>query len=303
MGEQQRGTWLTSDFTKFKDKNTFYTELYNWYDGGGGARYRSSLQWNDADCNRGDLEKVADGVCDPTKGIFAMKMGMTLALEATDKGNVRYETMTYLRNNVTDILGGKSFPYSFQFLYWEETGVIGKELVNNLLSCGAVIIVMIILMIPHVRIAPWVIFGIVYSVISLVGFMHWWDVTVSGVSTIYILICVGLAVDYSAHIAHMFTESTGDSKERAAKALGRIGPSVFNAVVSTFLAVVVIGTSKSYVFVVFFKAFFLVTVIAGAHGLVFLPTVLSLFGGAKAARKKVGKAQVTGVELNTKVSM
>ena len=105
---------------------------------------------------------MADGVCDPTKGIFAMKMGMTLTLEATDKGNVRYETMTYLRNNVTDILGGKSFPYSFQFLYWEETGVIGKELVNNLLSCGAVIIVMIILMIPHVRIAPWVIFGIVF---------------------------------------------------------------------------------------------------------------------------------------------
>ena len=165
------------DFTKFKDKNTFYTELYNWYDGGGGARYRSSLQWNDVDCNRGDLEKVGDGVCDPTKGIFAMKMGMTLTLEATDKGNVRYETMTYLRNNVTDILGGKSFPYSFQFLYWEETGVIGKELVNNLLSCGAVIIVMIILMIPHVRIARGS-SSASYSVI-LVGFMHWQDITVS----------------------------------------------------------------------------------------------------------------------------
>ena len=286
--EQQRGTWLTSDFTKFKDKNTFYTELHNWYDGGGGARYRSSLQWNDADCNRGDLEKVGDGVCDPTKGIFAMKMGMTLTLEATDKGNVRYETMTYLRNNVTDILGGKSFPYSFQFLYWEETGVIGKELVNNLLSCGAVIIVMIILMIPHVRIAPFVIFGIVYSVISLVGFMHWWDITVSGVSTIYILISVGLAVDYSAHIAHMFVTSSGTPSERSIKALVRIGPSVFNAICSTLLAVVVLGFSKSYIFRVFFKALFLTILFGGSVGLWLLPVLLSIFGGSKAAKEVDG---------------
>merc|ERR1711871_1510102 len=190
----QRDNWLTTDYSKFKDKNTFYKELHNWYDGGGGARYRSSLQWNDKDCNKGDLYLEVDGKCEPTKGLMAMKMGMTLTLEATDKGNIRYETMTYLRQNVTEILGDKAFPYSFQFLYWEETGVIGKELVNNLISCGAVIIVMII-----------------YSVVSLVGFMHWWDITVSGVSTIYILISVGLAVDYSAHIAHMFVTSTGTS--------------------------------------------------------------------------------------------
>ena len=42
---------------------------------------------------------------------------------------------------------------------------------------------------------------------------------------------------------------------------------------------VVIGFSTSYVFVVFFKAFFLVTVIGGLAGLWLLPTLLALFGG------------------------
>jgi Niemann-Pick C1 protein len=134
-------------------------------------------------------------------------------------------------------------------------------------------------MIPKIQVSAWVVTTIIISIIDVVGLLYFWDVTISGVSTIYILICVGLAVDYSAHIAHMFKESTGTSQERAKKALGRIGPSVFNAVVSTFLAVVVIGFSTSYVFVVFFKAFFLVTVIAGAGGLWLLPCLLGLFGG------------------------
>merc|ERR1712072_226689 len=278
-------TWLTSDNKRFKDRTTFYTELHNWYDGGGGARFRSSLQWIDTDCNKGDLHKEVDATCDPTKGLLAMKMGCTLTLEATDKGNVRYETMTYLRKNVTAILGDKAFPYSFQFLYWEETGVIGEELVKNLLSCAAVIIIIICAMIPHARIAPFVIFGIIYAVVTLVGFMHWWEVTISGVSTIYILISVGLAVDYSAHIAHMFVTSTGTSSERSIKALVRIGPSVFNAICSTLLAVVVLGFSKSYIFRVFFKALFLTILFGGSVGLWLLPVLLSIFGGEKQASK------------------
>merc|ERR1711907_440721 len=124
-------------------------------------------------------------------------------------------------------------------------------------------------------------FGIVYSVISLVGFMHWWDITVSGVSTIYILISVGLTVDYSAHIAHMFVTSTGTSVQRAVKALVRIGPSVFNAIVSTFVAVIILAFSNSYVFRIFFKALCLTVLLGGAHGLFFLPTMLSIFGGDK----------------------
>merc|ERR1711957_77798 len=59
----------------------------------------------------------------------------------------------------------------------------------------------------------------------------------------------------------------------------RIGPCTFNAIFSTFLAVVVVGFSDSYIFRVFFKVLFLVTVLAGGHGLVLLPVILSVLGG------------------------
>ena len=69
--------------------------------------------------------------------------------------------------------------------------------------------------------------------------------------------------------------------ERSVAALERIGPSVFNAVVSTMLAVIVLSFSKSYVFRIFFKSLFLTVTLGGSHGLIFLPAVLSLFGGSK----------------------
>lgn len=85
------------------------------------------------------------------------------------------------------------------------------------------------------------------------GFAHFWGVTISSVATIFILLAVGLAVDNSAHIAHIAVLIEGTSTERAVGALRRIGPSVFNAVVSTIIAVAAVAFSSSFVFRVFFK--------------------------------------------------
>ena len=223
--------------------------------------------------------------CDPQKGLEASRISATLRLEFTDKGQDRYDTMTLMRKQLGDVMkdhgGTQTFPYSFEFLYWEEVGVIDEELIRNLIICGIVVTCMIFALVPHPRIAIWVCMSIILSVIDLIGFMYWWDVTISGISTIYILISVGLAVDYSAHIAHMFVESTGTAPQRSIAALERIGPSVFNAVLSTLVAVVIIGFSESYVFRVFFKALFLTVLLGGAHGLLFLPTILSILGGSK----------------------
>jgi predicted RND superfamily exporter protein len=265
----------------------YWKALHQWVTGGGGARYRGRIKWVDPQCENGTMIGTARrwDSCNPQLGLSAARFGCTLKLEFTDKGQTRFDTMTAMRSEVATIMkahgGSRNFPYSFQFLYWEEVGIIDAELIRNLAICGAVVLSIIGLMIPHPRIAVWVALSIVLSVIDLIGFMYWWGVTISGVSTVYILISVGLAVDYSAHIAHMFVVSTGTPQERALKAMDRIGPSVFNGIISTLLAVIIIGFSKSYVFRVFFKALFLTVVFGGIHGLVFLPTILSMFGGSK----------------------
>jgi len=258
----------------------FFTTLWAWAaPTAAGSRFASNLHWRDAKCVC--TGATCDAACDPTKGVTEMRFQATLSLDSTRSGNGRFDTMTAVRKAFKEKFDGMAFPYSFQFLYWEEVGIIDSELTRNLIICGAVICVIIGILIPNPRVAVFVIGSILLALVELVGFMHWWGVTVSGVSTIYILISVGLAVDYSAHIAHVFAHSAGTPKQRAIGALARIGPCVFNAVFSTFLAVVVISSSKSFIFKTFFKALCLVCLIGGAHGLWLLPALLSLFGGSK----------------------
>ena len=56
----------------------------------------------------------------------------------------------------------------------------------------------------------------------------------------------------------------------------QMGPAVFHGAMSTFLAVMVLSGSISYVFITFFKQLFLCITLGLAHGLILLPVLLSL---------------------------
>ena len=57
-----------------------------------------------------------------------------------------------------------------------------------------------------------------------------------------------------------------------------MGPAVFNGGLSTLLAFILLATSKSYVFMSFFKIFFLICIFGLFHGLIALPVLLALLG-------------------------
>jgi predicted RND superfamily exporter protein len=269
------GEFLKSGLA-YADEASFWDSLWTWFQGPG-ARYQGAVKWQAGSCNEGACTSAQK-----QQGIQHAKL-FSSTLKKMESGNERYEVYRTIREDMRELFndssGKKVFPYSMQFLYWEENGVIDAELFKNLIIAFAVICAIIALLIPHPRIAVCVALMIMIAVVEVMGFAHYWGVTMNGVSTIYFLICAGLAVDYSAHIAHVFKDSYGNSMDRAAETLQRIGPSVFHAIFSTILAVCVLSFSKSFVFVVFFKVLFLVCVIAGAHGIWFLPVVLGILGG------------------------
>ena len=111
------------------------------------------------------------------------------------------------------------------------------------------------------------------------GFMHFWGIVIDTAAAVLLSVALGLAVDYSAHIAHAFMTTPGTSRnERVKKTIVEIGPAVFNGGFSTFLAFAILMFSNSYVFKIFFKIFFLVVVFGLYFGLVCLPVILSLIG-------------------------
>ena len=53
---------------------------------------------------------------------------------------------------------------------------------------------------------------------------------------VFLVICIGLCVDYSAHIAHAFIICEGTSTERSAYGFSEMGAAIFHGGTTTFVA-------------------------------------------------------------------
>ena len=105
-----------------------------------------------------------------------------------------------------------------------------------------------------------------------------------------LILAIGLAVDYSAHMAHAYNYSTAPStcvtnrERRVAKvrsAFTKIGNSVFHGAFSTFVAISTISVSTSYVFQAFFRQWFGIILFGMLHAFFLLPVLLGLIGPLK----------------------
>lgn len=182
------------------------------------------------------------------------------------------------------------FVYTFQYVGWETNKVITKELFRNVLLATLCVFLVTLFLLSNLWAALMVVSCVALALIDIAGFMHFWGITIDVVTTIIMVLAIGLTVDYSAHIAHGFMVSRKPTRnERMIDALSEIGPAVIHGGMSTMLAFVLLAASESYVFFTFFKVFFLVVVFGMFHGLVFLPVILSLLGPAPYAPHEADK--------------
>ncbi|XP_050397303.2 patched domain-containing protein 3 isoform X1 [Patella vulgata] len=187
--------------------------------------------------------------------------------------------MDAFRKIVTDAgFSEQCFVYSRSFLNWETNKVIQTELYRNLGLAFLCVFLVTLVLIANLWTCLMVSCCIMFTLVNVGGSMHFWGLTIETVTSIQLILAIGLAVDYSAHIGHTFMTIKGTRQARALETLSEMGPPVFNGGFSTFLAFVLLGGSNSYVFTTFFKVFFLVVWYGLFHGLVFLPIILSWLG-------------------------
>ncbi|KAL4236787.1 Patched domain-containing protein 3 [Mactra antiquata] len=190
------------------------------------------------------------------------------------------EAMESLRHILDNIgfINGSCFSYGFKYLNNETNKVLKGELYRNLALAGVCVFIVTLLLIANLWTSILVFSCVLFTVIDVTGTLQFWGVTIDTASSILIILCVGLAVDYSAHIGHMFMTISGNREDRAKTTLHSIGSAVWYGGISTFLAFVLLANSKSYGFVMFFRVFMTVVLFGLFHGLVYLPVVLSWVG-------------------------
>ncbi|CAG0886016.1 unnamed protein product [Cyprideis torosa] len=192
---------------------------------------------------------------------------------------------------------GFSTAWARAYVNWETDEVIQHELYQSLGMAMACVFTISLLLIANMTVSVVVLICVVMTLVDVAGLMHFWGLTIDTVSSLTLILAIGLSVDYSAHVGHAFMTILGTRQERAAKTLATMGPAVFSGGFSTFLAFSLLAGTDSHVFGTFFKGipqwfpvpsnkaradkvFFGVVVFGLYHGLCFLPVLLSLIGPA-----------------------
>ena len=209
------------------------------------------------------------------------------------------------------------FPFSPLYSVWEIDEIIRGELYRNLGLATIAIYFCTLILLSDFKGSLFCLLAVLLTLTNVSGLMYFWGLTVDTVTATVLIICIGLSVDFAAHVVHLFMSTkpqevsksnlaNGNTKldrnihdqqqtksmmngpsgyiynrersDRMKRTLFAIAPAILHGGISTLLAVVLLAFSEVYVFVSFFKIFVLVVAFGLYNGLVFLPVLLANFG-------------------------
>uniref|UniRef100_A0A8C4QM20 NPC1 like intracellular cholesterol transporter 1 n=1 Tax=Eptatretus burgeri TaxID=7764 RepID=A0A8C4QM20_EPTBU len=174
------------------------------------------------------------------------------------------------------------FPYTVTYVFYEQYLTIVKEGLFNIGVCLIpTFVVCCILLGMDILSGIINLVVILMIVIDTVGVMTLWSIDFNAVSLVNLVTAVGMSVEFISHMTRSFALSIKPSKlERAKEATAKMGSAVFAGVAMTNLpGILILGFANAQlVQIFFFRLNLVITLLGMAHGLIFLPVILSYFG-------------------------
>ncbi|KAF7558471.1 hypothetical protein G7046_g5682 [Stylonectria norvegica] len=204
-----------------------------------------------------------------------------------------YSAARRIASDISERTGADVFPYSVFYIFFDQYLSIVPLTAGLLSAAVGIIFVVAALLLGSVQTSLVVSITVIMSVVDIMGAMAVFNVSLNALTLVNLIICVGISVEFCAHIARAFMfpsrtvmESNNNAfrgrDARAWTALVNVGGSVFSGItVTKLLGVSVLAFTSSKIFeVYYFRVWLSLVIFAALHALVFLPVALSIAGGS-----------------------
>ncbi|KAJ4298881.1 niemann-Pick type C- protein 1 [Kalmusia sp. IMI 367209] len=185
------------------------------------------------------------------------------------------------------------FPYSKHYIFFDQYLSIVRLAGALLGSALAATLLVTTILLGSLQTALVVTLVVAMTVSAIIGSMAVLGVSLNAVSLVNLIICVGISVEFTAHIARAFTFPSRATMERAPRhrfrgkdarswtAMVNVASSVISGITITkILGVGVLAWTRSKIFdIYYFRVWVALVIWAATHALILLPVLLSLFGG------------------------
>ncbi|KAF1976955.1 multidrug efflux transporter AcrB transmembrane domain-containing protein [Bimuria novae-zelandiae CBS 107.79] len=185
------------------------------------------------------------------------------------------------------------FPYSKFYIFFDQYLSIVRLTAALLGAALAATLIVTTILLGSLQTALVVTLVVAMTVSAIIGSMAVLGVSLNAVSLVNLIICVGISVEFTAHIARAFTFPSRATMERAPRhkfrgkdarawtAMVNVASSVISGITITkILGVGVLAWTRSKIFdIYYFRVWVALVLWASTHALILLPVLLSLFGG------------------------
>ena len=228
-----------------------------------------------------------------------------------------YASARRISNSISATQNISVFPYSKFYIFFDQYASIIRLTGTLLGTAAAVILVLTSLLLGSLATGLIVTLTVAMIVVDIIGVMAVTHVSLNAISLVNLVISIGIAVEFCAHIARAFSFPSRSIMEKSAStnmnvggsgsgggggrgglgkyrgrdlrawtALVNVAGSVFSGITITkLLGVCVLAFTRSKIFeVYYFRIWVALVVFAAAHALVWLPVALSLAGGQGKSR-------------------
>lgn len=124
------------------------------------------------------------------------------------------------------------------FFATTDMNIIIEKLTFQLMgAASAVVMAVAILFIPSLICSFLVFVNMVTTELGVVGLMSFFDINLDMLSLLCMVICIGFAVDFTAHMSYAYITADGSPEERIRKAMFVLGVPILQGGLSTILAI------------------------------------------------------------------